>query len=124
MVNALLTVFCLVVIGMVFVMCCGICLVFKTWCGSSSKTTKIKVAQYKKRGFFRSATCSNEMCAVCLEEFNVSEDINLCPCTHGYHAECLNNWLKVKSACPICQSDLITALGENAPLLRIYTIDV
>ncbi|XP_065071934.1 RING finger protein 24-like [Rhopilema esculentum] len=124
MVSPLTTVLCLFITGMVLVMCFGICLLIKNLCRSSSEPGKIKTAKYKRKGFFKQATCSNEMCAVCLEEFEVSENINVCPCTHGYHAQCLHNWLQVKNMCPICQSDLLFAQGENMPLLRVYTIDV
>lgn len=124
MVSPLLTVLCLVIIAMVLVMCCGICLLIKNLCRSKQVYSKIKAVRYKTNGCLSTASCSNETCAVCLEDFRIDENVNVCPCTHGYHIECLNNWLKVRSACPICQSELITAYGETTPLLRIYTIDV
>jgi len=125
MVSPLLTVLCLVIVGMVSTMCCGIFLVFKHICNrSSSKATKITTVRFRKKGFLSRAACSNEICGVCLEEFKLSEDIDVCPCFHGYHAECLHNWLQVKNQCPICQDSLVNAHGETTPLLRVYTIDI
>lgn len=28
-----------------------------------------------------------QMCAVCLEEFKVKEELGLCPCTHAFHTK-------------------------------------
>jgi hypothetical protein len=43
------------------------------------------------------------ICPICTEPFNECVEIN---CTTGFHRfcrECLSNWLKVKSNCPICR---------------------
>lgn len=46
------------------------------------------------------------MCSVCQTEFVAGEDIKCTPCIHKYHPDCLWNWLKDNSTCPVCKRDL------------------
>ncbi|XP_038703702.1 probable E3 ubiquitin-protein ligase RHG1A isoform X1 [Tripterygium wilfordii] len=45
-----------------------------------------------------------EPCCVCQEEYNGGEDIGTLDCGHGFHAECIKQWLKHKNLCPICKT--------------------
>nr|XP_023696804.1 RING finger protein 24-like isoform X2 [Paramormyrops kingsleyae] len=42
------------------------------------------------------------MCAVCLEEFRMRDQLALCPCSHTFHTKCLLKWLEIRSLCPMC----------------------
>ncbi|KAF9181987.1 hypothetical protein BGZ51_005038 [Haplosporangium sp. Z 767] len=47
------------------------------------------------------------MCAVCLGEYEVGDQVRTLPCHHQYHLECIDPWLlTVASFCPICKRDL------------------
>ncbi|OWM66526.1 hypothetical protein CDL15_Pgr013743 [Punica granatum] len=45
-------------------------------------------------------------CAVCLEDiFCDEEKFRVLPeCGHGFHAECLDRWLKFRRSCPLCRT--------------------
>uniref|UniRef100_A0A1I8JI27 RING-type domain-containing protein n=1 Tax=Macrostomum lignano TaxID=282301 RepID=A0A1I8JI27_9PLAT len=49
-------------------------------------------------------------CSTCLEPFqNTNEPHRTLPCGHGFHLQCLNNWLVANQTCPICNHNI---LGE------------
>lgn len=47
------------------------------------------------------------MCAICLGEYEVGDQVRTLPCYHQYHLACIDPWLlNVASLCPICKRDL------------------
>lgn len=48
----------------------------------------------------------NVRCPICLEEFSEGETMRVMPCTHNYHKDCLDKWLKMKAVCPICNLNI------------------
>jgi hypothetical protein len=47
-------------------------------------------------------------CAVCLAEFAHGEAGRLVPgCGHGFHAACIETWLRVRSTCPLCRAAVV-----------------
>lgn len=56
----------------------------------------------------------DEACVICLEEYNLRENIGELVCGHSYHVECIKKWLLRKSSCPICkQPALLPSTGGN-----------
>lgn len=61
-------------------------------------------------------------CAICLSEYLPKETIRCVPeCHHCFHAECVDEWLRVSATCPLCRnspapSPLPTPLSELVPL--------
>ena len=45
----------------------------------------------------------NKECSICLEDIK-KNDINL-SCNHIFHKECLKEWFKIKTTCPICRKE-------------------
>ena len=42
-------------------------------------------------------------CCICQEEFCQGEKRTMLPCNHGFHTNCVNQWLSSNSCCPICR---------------------
>jgi len=62
----------------------------------------------------------NSSCPICLDDFELDEEIALLACHHGYHKDCLNKALRQNATCPYCKSEsnLRTfRVAEEIPLL-------
>jgi hypothetical protein len=58
---------------------------------------------------YRSGNAADNVCAVCLEEFEEGTEVIVLPCKHGFHTNCLTPWLKMHSECPYCRYKLPNA---------------
>ena len=45
-------------------------------------------------------------CTICLEDIVDGSVMRLLPCTHKFHRDCIDSWLKQRAACPSCQYEL------------------
>ncbi|EES10862.1 hypothetical protein BDA96_06G101400 [Sorghum bicolor] len=70
----------------------------------SSVLRALPLTVYKAKG--RAAGEALE-CAVCLAELTDGEAARFLPrCQHGFHAECIDLWLRGHSTCPLCRVDV------------------
>jgi len=44
-------------------------------------------------------------CVICMCEFETRQTLRVLPCSHEYHAKCIDKWLKSNRTCPICRGD-------------------
>ncbi|KAL1189869.1 putative RING-H2 finger protein ATL37 [Cardamine amara subsp. amara] len=55
-------------------------------------------------------------CEICLNEFEDEETLRwMPPCSHTYHAKCIDVWLSSRSTCPVCRANLSLKPGEGFP---------
>lgn len=48
---------------------------------------------------------SDGTCPICLSEYEPKETLRAIPdCNHHFHAECIDEWLRVKATCPLCRN--------------------
>ncbi|KAF5295120.1 hypothetical protein FQA39_LY13271 [Lamprigera yunnana] len=47
-------------------------------------------------------------CDICLKEYEKDETINIMPCKHKFHSECIKAWLEKTNSCPLCRHELPT----------------
>ncbi len=40
-------------------------------------------------------------CSICLNDFENNENILILPCIHIFHENCLKEWFKKRSTCPL-----------------------
>lgn len=52
------------------------------------------------------------ICSVCLEGFQPRQVVRETVCHHAFHCGCLEQWLRKKGRCPLCQEDLRQTLEE------------
>jgi len=69
----------------------------------------ITQVKYKKRnGLVGSIDCS-----VCLGEFQDDESLRLLPkCSHAFHVDCIDTWLRSHSNCPLCRASIFSATTQ------------
>lgn len=66
--------------------------------------SKIALCKYR-RGDASSVHATD--CPVCLGEFRDGESLRLLPkCSHAFHQQCIDKWLKSHSNCPLCRSNI------------------
>lgn len=55
-----------------------------------------------------------EKCAICKEDFELEENITPLVCNHTLHTDCIKEWVKYKSECPVCRQQIQTKdVSEN-----------
>ncbi|XWS61617.1 hypothetical protein CRYUN_Cryun07bG0141700 [Craigia yunnanensis] len=48
---------------------------------------------------------NDNTCSICLSEYRAKETIRTIPdCDHYFHADCIDEWLKLNAACPVCRN--------------------
>ncbi|KAJ8460259.1 hypothetical protein OPV22_033185 [Ensete ventricosum] len=52
-----------------------------------------------------------EQCIICRLEFEDGDSLVLLSCKHKYHPDCINKWLQINKACPMCNTEV--SISEN-----------
>lgn len=52
-------------------------------------------------------------CPICLSNFAEKDKIRELPCKHFFHMECIDEWYKKNSKCPLCRNDLSQKKEED-----------
>eukprot|EP00397_Hematodinium_sp_SG-2012_P015044 GEMP01015315.1.p1 GENE.GEMP01015315.1~~GEMP01015315.1.p1 ORF type:complete len:467 (+),score=91.94 GEMP01015315.1:53-1402(+) len=47
-----------------------------------------------------------KQCMVCLSDFEADEAVRKLPCTHVFHCNCIDEWLRRCTDCPICKMNI------------------
>lgn len=45
----------------------------------------------------------DSICCICLGKYKDGVDLRELPCTHFFHVECVDKWLKINASCPLCK---------------------
>ena len=57
--------------------------------------------------------CNNKICGICLEHYNVGDEVCLSTneqCDHIFHKECILSWLMRHDDCPNCRAMFLSPL--------------
>ena len=58
---------------------------------------------------------SEEVCAICLDNFEDDDVVQLPDCQHAFHADCLQPWLRQRNTCPLCKQNAISRVYPKPP---------
>ncbi|KAJ3273712.1 hypothetical protein HDV01_003991 [Terramyces sp. JEL0728] len=73
----------------------------------NSEETKDNQNWFKKqKNIEQLALESNATCSICLCEYEQDEILRQLPCTHHFHKQCLDEWLRLNAKCPLCVQDI------------------
>jgi len=60
---------------------------------------------------------SADRCLICLSDYERGEEVRLLSCKHGFHKECVDQWLsKGANSCPACRTEAVnlSRLGNSS----------
>ena len=73
---------------------------------NQNKKNPINGLQFKTILYSDKLSLFNKSCPICLEEFKINKVIMSLNCNHGYHINCIKNWIDKNNTrnifCPIC----------------------
>ncbi|OII73023.1 zinc-finger domain-containing protein [Cryptosporidium ubiquitum] len=89
--------------------------------GSFSNKNKREYNIYSRNnslsGFISSGSTqkskNNYSCVICLNNIHDEDLVRKLPCKHVYHFKCIDEWVKIKSNCPLCNINLISIYNQN-----------
>lgn len=66
---------------------------------------------------------SGDLCAICIDNLELNDNIRALPCHHVFHSDCVTPWLTSRRAiCPLCKADFYVSptegASESAPEVR------
>lgn len=68
---------------------------------------------------------STERCLICLSDYEAGEECRVLACRHGYHRECVDQWLETGSnSCPACRSEGEFLLLRYGRKLIVAGVDI
>ncbi|GAA0138311.1 hypothetical protein LIER_00079 [Lithospermum erythrorhizon] len=66
------------------------------------------------------------VCCICLAKYVNNDELKELLCSHFFHKECVDKWLKINATCPLCKAEvgetLLGSLTEATASLRQGTI--
>ncbi|KAJ0961475.1 hypothetical protein J5N97_001979, partial [Dioscorea zingiberensis] len=58
----------------------------------------------------RIISAEDAVCCICLAKYVDNDELRELPCTHFFHLDCVDKWLKINASCPLCKFEV----GESA----------
>lgn len=47
-----------------------------------------------------------QVCCICLAKYENNDELRELPCSHLFHKDCVDKWLKINALCPLCKSEV------------------
>uniref|UniRef100_A0A453PUG6 RING-type domain-containing protein n=1 Tax=Aegilops tauschii subsp. strangulata TaxID=200361 RepID=A0A453PUG6_AEGTS len=67
----------------------------------------------KKRRHGSGNEAEGQVCCICLAKYAHNEELRELPCTHCFHKECVDKWLKINALCPLCKAEIASSSGTS-----------
>lgn len=57
---------------------------------------------------------NDAVCSICLSEYKPKDQVRCIPdCHHCFHAECVDEWLRMSATCPVCRNSPAPSAGPS-----------
>eukprot|EP00271_Cylindrocystis_brebissonii_P008272 TRINITY_DN2231_c0_g2_i2.p1 TRINITY_DN2231_c0_g2~~TRINITY_DN2231_c0_g2_i2.p1 ORF type:complete len:494 (+),score=110.41 TRINITY_DN2231_c0_g2_i2:860-2341(+) len=53
-------------------------------------------------------------CCICLSPYDDDVELRQLPCSHHFHCQCIDKWLRTKPTCPLCKFDIVKGMPAAA----------
>jgi len=71
------------------------------------------------RVLWSNATGAKETsCAICLSDFEQTEELKRLPCNHHFHGLCIDPWLLQQPVCPLCKQEVGNTAQEMKEMIQ------
>ncbi|KAI5063426.1 hypothetical protein GOP47_0021973 [Adiantum capillus-veneris] len=61
----------------------------------------------------RLLSAEDAVCCICLGKYKDGVDLRGLPCTHFFHVDCVDKWLKINAICPLCKHEISGSADES-----------
>ncbi|KAL6974349.1 hypothetical protein U1Q18_028532 [Sarracenia purpurea var. burkii] len=80
-------------------------------CNSRDSNSGVDEGGFVAEGTDRERVISGEdaVCCICLARYSDNDELRELPCSHFFHTECVDKWLKINASCPLCKFEI----GDN-----------
>ncbi|XP_040846155.1 E3 ubiquitin-protein ligase ZNRF4 [Ochotona curzoniae] len=61
-----------------------------------------------RRAQVRTFTRRNDLCAICLDDYQEGDQLKILACSHAYHCKCIDPWFArtARRSCPVCKQSV------------------
>ncbi|KAG6417127.1 hypothetical protein SASPL_119278 [Salvia splendens] len=70
----------------------------------------------------RAVSGEDASCCICLAKYVNNDELRELPCSHLFHKDCVDKWLKINASCPLCKAEVgetvLTTLTDTTANLR------
>ena len=74
--------------------------------GLSKTDHIIKISSSRYETLDEKIQKENKNCSICIVDFEKEDKISITNCNHIFHTDCITEWGKYKTECPICREKL------------------
>ncbi|OIT30486.1 PREDICTED: E3 ubiquitin-protein ligase At1g63170-like [Nicotiana attenuata] len=64
----------------------------------------------------RAISGEDAVCCICLTKYEDNDELRELPCSHFFHTQCVDKWLKINASCPLCKSEIGIKDTNEEPL--------
>ncbi|CAL4967362.1 unnamed protein product [Urochloa decumbens] len=61
----------------------------------------------------RSLSAEDAVCCICLAKYAHNDELRELPCSHWFHKDCVDKWLKINALCPLCKSEIASSSSTS-----------
>ncbi|KAK2990919.1 hypothetical protein RJ640_028696 [Escallonia rubra] len=74
----------------------------------------------------RTISGEDAVCCICLAKYANNDELRELPCSHFFHKDCVDKWLKINALCPLCKGEvgesILSSITEATANLQRSTL--